>query len=210
MLAEVLIFVPSVANFRVTWLTDRLTAARLAALAADAAPGGIIPENVRSELLVTAQLRSVAVKAGGMRKLVLPPDGNFAVDAQFDLREPPESTVLERLSNRFALIADAVGVFFAPAGRMILVRGHPDTGPRPRLPMTDFIEIVLPEATLKAAMVRYGLNVLGLSIIISIIAAALVYVALSAMLVRPMMRITRNMLAFSENPEDPSRIIVPT
>jgi len=210
MLAEVLIFVPSVANFRVTWLTDRLTAARLAALAADAAPGGIIPENVRSELLVTAQLRSVAVKAGGMRKLVLPPDGNFVVDAQFDLREPPESTVLERLSNRFALIADAVGVFFAPAGRMILVRGHPDTGPRPRLPMTDFIEIVLPEATLKAAMVRYGLNVLGLSIIISIIAAALVYVALSAMLVRPMMRITRNMLAFSENPEDPSRIIVPT
>ena len=36
MLAEVLIFVPSVANFRVTWLTDRLTAARLAALAAAA------------------------------------------------------------------------------------------------------------------------------------------------------------------------------
>ena len=34
MLAEVLIFVPSVANFRITWLNDRLTAAQLAALAA--------------------------------------------------------------------------------------------------------------------------------------------------------------------------------
>ena len=41
MLAEVLIFVPSVANFRITWLTDRLTAAQLAALAAEAVPGGV-------------------------------------------------------------------------------------------------------------------------------------------------------------------------
>ncbi len=210
MLAEVLIFVPSVANFRVTWLTDRLTAARLASLAADAAPGGIIPESVRSELLSTAQLRSVAVKAGGMRKLVLPPDGSFVVDAKYDLRESSESTMLGWLSNRIGLIADAVAVFFAPPGRMILVRGHPDTGPRPALPMTDFVEIVLPEATLRAAMVRYGVNVLGLSIIISIIAAGLVYVALSALFVRPMMRITRNMLSFSENPEDVSRIIVPS
>src|SRR5690606_5011130 len=145
MLAEVLIFVPSVANFRVTWLTDRLTAARLASLAADAAPGGIIPESVRSELLSTAQLRSVAVKAGGMRKLVLPPDGSFVVDAKYDLRESSESTMLGWLSNRIGLIADAVAVFFAPPGRMILVRGHPDTGPRPALPMTDFVEIVLPE-----------------------------------------------------------------
>ena len=40
MLAEVLIFVPSVANYRVNWLQDRLMAAHLAALAADAAPGG--------------------------------------------------------------------------------------------------------------------------------------------------------------------------
>src|SRR5690606_22344420 len=86
MLAEILIFVPSVANFRITWLTDRLTAARLASLAADAAPGGIIPESVRSELLSTAQLRSVAVKTSGMRKLVLPPEEPFVVDAQFDLR----------------------------------------------------------------------------------------------------------------------------
>ena len=43
MLAEILIFVPSIANFRVTWLNDRLTAARLASLAAEAAPSGDVP-----------------------------------------------------------------------------------------------------------------------------------------------------------------------
>ena len=69
---------------------------------------------------------------------------------------------------------------------------------------------MLPEAPLKAAMIGYGLNVLGLSVIISVITAALVYFALNGLLVQPMMRITRNMLHFSRNPEDASRIIVPS
>jgi signal transduction histidine kinase len=59
-------------------------------------------------------------------------------------------------------------------------------------------------------MIRYGLNVLGLSVIISIITAALVYFTLNGLLVQPMMRIARNMLRFAQNPEDASRIIVPT
>ena len=49
MLAEVLIFVPSIANFRITWLTDRLTAAQLAALAAEAVPDGAVPPSLRGE-----------------------------------------------------------------------------------------------------------------------------------------------------------------
>ena len=50
----------------------------------------------------------------------------------------------------------------------------------------------------------------ALSVIISIITAALVYFALNSLFVQPMMRITRNMLRFSQNPEDASRIIVPS
>ena len=64
------------------------------------------------------------------------------------------------------------------------------------------IEIVLPEEPLRRAMVRYGLNIVWLSIMISLMTAALVYFAISALLVRPMMRISRNMLHFSEDPED--------
>ena len=210
MLGEVLIFVPSVANFRVSWLTDRLTAARLAALAAEAVPGGVVPEAVRDELLRTAQVRSVAVKSNQMRRLVLPANGPFAVDAKYDLREMPELSLLEKIQRRFQLIVDALAVFLARDDRTILVYGHPAAGPGSTLTMTDFVEIVLPEAPLKAAMLGYGLNVLALSVIISMIAAALVYLALSTLLVRPMMRITRNMLHFSQNPEDTSRIIVPS
>ena len=38
MIAEVLIYVPSIANFRLNWLNDRLAAAYTAALVLDAAP----------------------------------------------------------------------------------------------------------------------------------------------------------------------------
>jgi signal transduction histidine kinase len=140
----------------------------------------------------------------------VPPDKPFTVDAMYDLRRPPNLGFGEQIVLRWTLIADALGVFFAPNGRTILVFGHPETGPVSTLPMKDFVEIVLPESTLKAAMVRYGLNILGISIIISMIAAALVYFALSALFVQPMMRITRNMLSFSERPEDTSRIIEPS
>src|SRR6185436_15896303 len=58
MLAEVLIFVPSVANFRIRWLSDRLTAARLAALATQVLGEGRVPGPLRTEVLKAAQVRA--------------------------------------------------------------------------------------------------------------------------------------------------------
>jgi signal transduction histidine kinase len=205
MLAEVLIFVPSVANFRISWLNDRLTAAQLAALAAEAVPGGVVPDALRAELLRTAQVRAVALKRSNERRLVLPADAASQIDETFDFRASARSKgVGGELALRLRLIWDALAAFSAPEGRVIRVIGEPGMG------AGDFIEVVLPEAALKAAMIRYGLNVLGLSVIISMITAALVYFALNGLLVQPMMRIARNMLRFSQNPEDASRIIAPT
>src|SRR5262245_48709548 len=205
MLAEVLIFVPSVANFRISWLTDRITAAQLAALAAEAVPGGVVPDGLRTELLRTAQVRAVALKRSNERRLVLPPDGGSQVDETFDFRASARPTGLwNGLTLRLKLIWEALSVFWGPEGRTIRVIGEPRMNPG------DFIEVVLPEAPLRAAMVRYGLNVMGLSVIISVITAALVYFALNGLFVQPMMRMARNMLSFSQNPADASRIILPT
>lgn len=203
MLAEVLIFVPSIANYRINWLNDRLTAARLGALAAEALPGGDVPQMLKNDLLTTAQVLAVAVKKDGRRRMVLPPDKAMSVDAVFDLRRRSGQGVLAEIGARASLIGDAVAVFFQ-GGRVIRVLG--DNGASPQ----DFIEIVLPEAPLRRVMVHHGLNILGLSIIISLFTAALVYLTLSHLLVQPMMRITRSMVHFSQNPEDPSRIIMPS
>ena len=51
MIAEVLIYVPSIANFRLNWLNDRLAAAHTAALVLDAAPSGMVPESLAQQIL---------------------------------------------------------------------------------------------------------------------------------------------------------------
>lgn len=203
MVAEVLIFVPSVANYRVSWLSDRLTAAQVASLAAEAVPGGDVPLKVRAELLRTAQVKAVAARRDGRRRLVLPAGEPMVIDAHYDLR-PTDEGFFGGIAQRMGLIGDALATFIYGDTRTIRVIGPVGDNPQ------DFIEIVIPEMPLKKVMVRYGLNILGLSIMISLITAALVYLALSYLLVQPMMRITRNMVNFSQNPEDPERIIAPS
>jgi signal transduction histidine kinase len=199
MLAEVLIFVPSIANYRNTWLMDRLMAAQLASLAAEATPTGDVPEKLQAELLRTAQVKAVALKRNDQRLLVLQSEMPLAIDQTYDLT----AQRLGGVGPRLAAIADSLTVLVSPRDRMLRIIGQPaeDAG--------DLIEMVLPEAPLRAAMRGYALNILFLSIVISIITAALVYLALNYLLVSPMMRIARNMVRFAENPEDRSRIIEP-
>jgi len=203
MLAEILIFLPSVSSFRVGWLDERLTAAQLATLAAEGFPGGEVPSGLRAEMLRTAQVKAIASRRHGVRRLVLPVDPQMTIDAHYDLRQRPQS-FWGRISLRLEQIGDAVAVFFAPNGRTIRVLGSIGDDP------DDLVEIVMPEAPLKAAMYAYALNILWVSILISLGTAALVYFALSRLLVRPMMNITRNMVHFRQDPEDTSRIIVPS
>jgi signal transduction histidine kinase len=203
MLAEILIFLPSVANFRLSWLDERLTAAQLATLAAEGFPGGDVPSGLRAEMLRTAQVKAIASRRNGVRRLVLPVDTPLTIDDSFDLRRRPQG-MFGDIGLRLEQIGDAIAVFFAPDLRTIRVVGSIGEFPE------DLVEIVMPEAPLKYAMRSYALNILGVSIVISLATAALVYFALSLLLVRPMMRITRNMVNFRQDPENPSRIIVPS
>jgi signal transduction histidine kinase len=71
----------------------------------------------------------------------------------------------------------------------------------------QFIEIVIQEGPLREAMWRFSRNVLLLSIVISAAGAGLVYFGLHYLFVRPLYRITANMMAFRADPENPARII---
>jgi signal transduction histidine kinase len=59
-------------------------------------------------------------------------------------------------------------------------------------------------------MLKYGLNILGLSIALSLAVAAMIFAALNRVLVKPMQRLSANMMAFGSMPEDPSRIVHPS
>jgi signal transduction histidine kinase len=193
MLAEVFIFVPSVANFRKNWLIERLSAAQIASLAVDAAPSNVVPDLLRDQLLRNAQVYGVAVRRGEARRLVLANEFPGMVEEHYDLEH----------ASWVTLIRDALRVFVAPSNRLIRVIGRPSIG-------DDVIEIVMTEAPLQAAVYRFGLNILALSIIISVFTATLVWLTLTYVLIRPVLRLTRNMVRFRDNPEDASRIIRPS
>ena len=101
MIAEVLIYVPSIANFRLNWLNDRLTAAQLASLAAEASPNGDVPQMLRNELLRTAQVKAVAAAFIRMRVLVLEVDPL----SRKPLAELPDFPVNHRFGRQIARAA---------------------------------------------------------------------------------------------------------
>jgi signal transduction histidine kinase len=193
MMAEVLIFVPSISGFRLMWLSDRLAAARTAALVLDAAPDGSIPRELEQQLLNSVGAVSVAMKRGETRRLL----------AAYDMPVDAATHVDMRDVGTFGSIGDAFDTLLSGEGRFIRVVGDAPQG-------GGFIEIVLPEGPLRDAMVRYARNILLISLLISAISATLVYASLLLLFVRPLRRLTGGMVAFRENPEDPTRIIAPS
>lgn len=190
MISEVLIYVPSIANFRRTWLKDRISAAQTAALVLEAAPDKMVPKELELELLDQVGAYTVAHKRGSTRRLLALSDMPPEVQDTIDLRE---MSVPREIREAFVTLA-------ASEGRTIRVVGDAPTG-------GEYIEIVMDEMPLREAMIAYSVNILTLSIIISIFTAALVYLAINWLLVRPMRRLTENMVAFAANPEDAGNII---
>jgi signal transduction histidine kinase len=192
MVAEVLIYVPSVANFRLNWLNDRLAAAHTAALVLDAAPRGMVPESLARQTLASIGARAVAVKMGNERRLLAVSTMPPRIDQDIDMRNV----------SWWRAIMDAFDTLvFCQADDVMRV-----VGPAP-MAAGEFLEIVLDEAPLRKAMLTFSVNILLLSLVISAITAALVYFALHYLLVRPMRRITDNMIAFRADPENPARVI---
>ena len=114
MLAEVLIFVPSVARFREDYLLSRLERAQIASLALLATDQMIAPE-LETELLANAGVFNVVLRRDEMRQLVLSSPIPAPVETTFDLRN----------ASAWALIRDAVGCLLDPENQVIRVIGEP-------------------------------------------------------------------------------------
>ena len=193
MIAEVLIYVPLVANFRVHWLRDHLAGAYTAALVLEAAPSGMVPESLAKQILDSIGARAVAMKMGTSRRLLAIGDAPPPVTHDFDMREV----------YTFDSIVDAFMTMLDTKNDVMRVVGPAPMG-------GDFIELVMDEPPLRKAMLRYSVNLLLLSLLVIGIAAAFVYLVLHYLFVRPMRRITSNMVAFRADPENADRIIAPS
>lgn len=194
LLGEVLIFLPSIANFRIQWMKARIAQAEIAALASEASPGAVLDEALRTEILKGAGVVAVSLKRGDTRQLILRNSETDSVEQNYDLRS----------GVYWPTLLEALRALVRTEDRVINVIDKP-----PNM-SGEWIEVTLREAPLNAAMRTYGLNILLLSIALSLIVAAMIYAALSRLLVRPMQKLSANMTAFGDYPEDVKRLINPS
>jgi hypothetical protein len=88
MVSEVLIFVPSIASFRLKYLEERIAAANIAVLALLATPDAMVSDELEMELLAQAGAYVVGLRRPDGKKLMLGMEDKIpAIDAQFDLRQ---------------------------------------------------------------------------------------------------------------------------
>lgn len=193
MLAEVAIFVPSIANFRNTWLRDKLSAAYTAALVLEAAPQDSIPAELKKSLLANVGAYTIALKMGNTRRLLAISDMPPPMVERYDLRS----------ASPWEAIKAAYRTLTAGENRVVGIVGFAPMG-------GEFIEITLRERPLRAAMFTYSRNILLLSLVISLIVAGLAMTAIHLMVLRPVHRLTSNLTEFGSDPEDVSRIIKPS
>jgi len=191
MVSEVLIFVPSVARYRMTYFENRLAAGYLATLAFEASPDGRLDQGLIDELLARVGAQGVVLRRADGTMLSLdrlqPPRPDFTIDLTH-----PDIVLAIRGSFR---------TLFGAGDRMLRVLGPagPDN--------TDTAEVLLEERPLRQELWNFGIRILELSLVISLVTAALVYLSLQWLLVRPMRRITASMVEFRDDPEKTSRVI---
>lgn len=192
MLAEILIFVPSVARFREDYLLARLERAQIASLALLA--DDMISADLEEELLQNAGVFNVVLRRDEARQLVLSSPMPGPIYTTFDVRDAPALT----------LIRDAIACLLDPTPRIIRVIGNPllDAG--------QLIEVTMETAPLRSAMVDYGLRILLLSAVISVFTAFLLFLAVRRLLVRPIKGVVGHMQNYAAAPEDARRVIEPS
>src|SRR5215831_15775053 len=143
MVSEVLIFVPSVARYRMTYFENRLAAGYLATLAFEASPSGRLDQGLVDKLLARVGAQGVALQRADGTVLRLdrsqPPRPDFAID----LTHP----------NIFLAIRGSFRTLLGAGDRVLRVLGPvgPDNA--------DTGEVLLEEKPLRAELWDFGIRI---------------------------------------------------
>lgn len=190
LLGEVLIFVPSVARYRLTYLEERIAAAHLATLV-PASTTKPMEAALEDALLRHTKALSITVISDAPELML---GAMVEADRVVDLRD----------RHVVRLILDAFETLIQTDDRLLVLRGEPEMAP------ATLVEIVMPEAPMRMAMLDYAWRIFVLSLILSLIVGALIFFALQRLIVRPLGDITARLAHFRATPEDESGLQAPS
>ena len=194
MTAEILIFLPSIARFRMVYLEQLIESGTLAALALDATPDNMVTEEVKRSLLNNARVDTVVLVEPNKPKRALMTIEPKASMPSYNLKE----------EGVLPLIWDALAAMTHEGQRFIRVGGESMRLPR------AMVWIVVDELPMRIAMYGYATRILVLSVIIALFTAALLYLALRWLVILPLQGLSADMTAFRRDPEEPGSERPPT
>ncbi len=191
LISEVLIFAPLEARHYREVLDEHIRSAELAILPFTEPGGDQLSEGLRIQLLKRADAAAVILKRADQRQLFLVDMMPQKVDVTIDLTHP----------TMWSDVVEAFDCLLNGGNRVMHV-----VSPT-RIRGAESIGIVLAEKPVRAALVADAQRTIVTSLFISITTAMLVFVSLYFVMVQPMARLTRAIVAFRNDPEDASRII---
>jgi signal transduction histidine kinase len=192
---EVVIYLPSLGSFRAAWLNDRLQIGIVAARVIDAVPDVMdVPKMVTDNLLKSAGATAIVYRRDGRSQLI-----------ELDDAPMPRQAVTAdmRRQDPLTLIVGAVDTLVSGGGRTLRIVGNADGDP------STEVEVLMPEAPLRNEMLAYSRNIAAISLIIAALTAVVIFVVLSRILVMPIRRVTANIVAYRQAPENAALILVP-
>jgi len=184
MVAELLIFIPSAAMYRQTWLMERAKSAGLLTLAIEGVPNYEGGEMLSQRFMQDTNVSMVAQKRGGMSQLVL---GMPPGDAKI-------ITVDLRTKRRLPLFRDSFRDFFGDGQAYIRILSAPT------VEGVEALEVLVPQQALKQAMRDYSKRILLWSLAISVLTGLMIYAALSRIIVEPIRKLARGLANFRKEP----------
>ncbi|WP_196259990.1 ATP-binding protein [Pelagibacterium limicola] len=195
LLVEVAVFFPSLANYRASWLDDRLRVGGVAVRVFDAVPDVTdLPVEITDPLLQSAGALAIVYRRAGQTDLI-------ALEA---VTMPTETHLADmRDRNPLRLVVEGVETLLFGGRRVLRIVGVPPGAG------DIVVEVVMPEGPLRADMLTYSVNILALGFIIAAVTAAVLYIFAERLLIAPIKRLTGNVLAFRRNPENGTLIITP-
>ncbi|GHC67402.1 sensor histidine kinase [Limoniibacter endophyticus] len=192
LLAEILIFIPSIADFRLRWLEERLSAASTVGVVLSQDESADLSQAVQNEVLRGLGVKAVGLRDGEASRLLIMANEPPTVDlhVELDAISPLES------------VWQALSTLAVKKENIIHVTGHIGDS-------AIGYEIVVADAKLRKAMLVYSRNVALLSLAISLFTAVLVFSVINKLMIRPIRTMTRSMLDFAESPSDPTTVLSP-
>lgn len=190
LLGEILIFVPSIARFRLVYFEERIAAAHLATIGLGY-EGARPPPAIEDALLTHAGVLSITI-ARDQPVLML------------GLVPPVDHTLRLEQQGWIELIAGSLGTLWHSGRQVIRV-----VGPSP-MELGTTIEVTLAEIPLYMAMVDYAKRIVALSLVLSMIVASMLFVSLRWLIVDPLADITAKLESFRRAPDDASVMTPPS